>query len=189
MGMFDTIYINKNFLPFIKQVEENKYHLHSLQIKNFDNLLQDYHVDSDGKLFVDKIEYVIIQNDTPFQKGKWNPPFFQEEKSRERIFVPYTGIINASAFLMDYNDKKDEIFVTIDFNFIDGIIQGIGITKKIEVVSIENILERRKLIEKIKNKRNNDFSYKIYMHISKIITKITCKLNKIQLWIISNQTK
>ena len=80
MGMFDTIHIYKKFLPSIKQVEDNGYSLSSLQTKDFENLLETYHVDENGKLTLDKVEYVFIENDKPKVKGKWNPPFFQEEK-------------------------------------------------------------------------------------------------------------
>jgi hypothetical protein len=94
MGMFDTIHIHKKFLPTVEVIENNGYSLSSLQTKDFDNLLEEYHVDENGKLFLDKVEYVIIENNTPPQKGKWNPPFFQEEKSRERVFIPYTGTVS-----------------------------------------------------------------------------------------------
>ncbi len=187
--MFDTIHINKKFLPIVNEVEQNGYSLSSLQTKDFDNLLEDYHVDENGKLFLEKVEYTIIENNEPIVKGKWNPPFFQQEKKRERVFIPYTGVITAGAFFMDYDDKKDEVFIDIDFKFLDGILQEKGITKKISVIPIEEVLERRRIIKENRIKRDNDMLYQLYRYISKIISRVNCKLNKIQNWLNSYEPK
>lgn len=189
MGMFDTIYIYKKFLPSIKQVEDNGYSLSSLQTKDFENLLETYHVDENGKLTLDKVEYVFIENDKPKVKGKWNPPFFQEEKSRERIFIPHTGIITAGAFFMDYNNPKDEIFVDIDFKFIDGILQSVGTIKTMTITPVEQVLERRRQIEESRNKRDKDNLYQLYRFISKVISRVTARLNRIQTWLNSYEPK
>jgi len=187
--MFDTIHIDKKFLPFIKEIQKNGYFLNSLQTKDFDNLLEDYYVDENGKLFLDKVEYIIIENPDPPQRKKWNPPFFQEEKSRERIFIPYTGIVTAGAFFMDYNNPKDEIFVDIDFKFIDGLLQSKGSVKEIRITLVEDVLENRRKLEENRFKRDNDFIYQISTKISRFISRITNKLHRFQTWLNSYEPK
>jgi hypothetical protein len=189
MGMFDTIHINKKFLPTIREVEKHGYSLNSLQTKDFDSLLEDYYVEEDGKLFLDKVEYMIIENPDPPEKKKWSPPFFQEEKSRERVFVPYTGEITAGAFFMDYTNPKDEIFIDIDFKFIDGIIQSKGIVKILRITPVEEVLENRRQIEERKHKRDNDVIYQISRYLYKAISRLIFKLNKLQNWLSSYEPK
>lgn len=189
MGMFDTIHINKKFLPTIREIEKHGYSLNSLQTKDFDNLLEDYHVDEYGKLFLDKVEYILVENTNPTEKRKWNPLFFQEEKSRERVFVPYTGVVTAGAFLMDFNNPKDEIFIDIDFKFIDGVLQSTGSVKTMKITTVEEVLKNRRKIEERKHKTDNDLIYQISRSLNRFISIIVYKLNKVQNWLNSYEPK
>lgn len=185
MGMFDTIHIHDKFLPKIKELEINKYCIKSLQTKNFDNLLENYHVGEDGVLFLDKVDYELVENQNA-SKGGWNPPFFQEEKSREKIQFPYTGIVTAGMFFMDYTDNpKDEIFVDINFKFVDGVLQEVGKIKTLKVTPSQEVLERRQKIKEIKLKIENDIKYHIFKYISKFLTKIIISLNKINNYLVT----
>jgi hypothetical protein len=189
MGMFDTMYFHKKFLPAIEPVEKNGYSLISLQTKDFENLLEEYHVDENGRLYLDKVDYILVENDVLPEKGKWNPPFFQEEKGRERIFIPHTGIVTAGIFFMDYKNEKDEIFVDIDFKFIDGILQETGKVKIIKVTPIQEVLETRRKIEERRYKKENDVLYCICNYLSRKLNRLLFKLHKIQDFLLSYEPK
>lgn len=189
MGMFDTIHIHKKFLPSVKELKQNGYNLSSLQTKVFDNLLEDYHVGEDGLLYMDKVEYEFTLNTNTSADKKWNPPFFQEEKSRTKMQLPHTGIVTAGAFFMDYHNPKDEIFIDIDFKFIDGVLQGQGIVNRLTVTPINIVLERRREIEERRNRRDNDPLYHISKYFLYIVNRVISKLHRIQNYLLSYEPK
>jgi len=189
MGMFDYLHVHKSFLPKVKQLEENNYSLESLQTKDFDSLLETYHVDEIGTLSLDKVDYIIIENTEPPQRGKWNPPFFQEEKSRSKINIPYTGVVTAGAFFMDYKDTKDEIFIDINFNFIDGVLQEKGKVVDLRITPADEVLERRRQIEERRIRRDNDLRYNVFNYIQRIIHRLIYKLHRIQDYLRSYEPK
>lgn len=187
--MFDTIFINKKFLPKVEELTRNEYNLISLQTKDFENLLENYFVGEDGSLELDKVEYEMIPNLELPKKGKWNPPFFEEIKSSERIKIPFTGIIRAATFFTSYTNPKDEIFLDIDFKFIDGIIQGVGVIKTLQITTADIVVERRRLAEEYRNKRDNDMKYRISKFCARKISIVLAYLNKLNNWLYSYQPK
>jgi len=187
--MFDTIHIHGNFLPKVKELDYNGYKLNNLQTKSFDGLLEEYYVGEDGVLLLDKVDYVLLENTEYQKKTKCSPPFFQEEKSRIKVVYPYTGIITAGAFFMNYHNSKDEIFIDIDFNFVNGTVKDIGIIKKLEITPYEKILEKRKQIEEKRRKKDSDIKYQVFKYLSRFINKILLKLSKIQFCLNSYQPK
>ena len=183
--MFDYLNVDKKFFPQIKEIEENNYSLSNFQTKDFDNSLENYYVDENGNLFIEKVEYSFIENKETPKKGKWTPPFFQEEKSRTKIPYAFTGIVNAYDYLQDINNQKNEIFVSLDFKFFDGILQGIGIVRELKVIEYDIILQRKKDIEIIRAKKENDVLYKISFYLAMKILKIINILNKLYSFLIS----
>jgi len=189
MGMFDTIYVNNKLLPVINELLKNNYSLSALQTKDFECSLLEYHVDENGTLTLDDVEYIFTENKESSKKGKWRPPFFQEEKSRKRVFVPYTGIVIAGAFFMNYIDYKDEIFVDIEFKFVDGVLQGIGKIHNMTITPASEVLERRKIQEERKIKRDNDFICQVSLKLSSYISKVISILKRVQYWLYSHCPK
>ena len=187
--MFDIMHIHSKFLPKIKELDSNGYAFSNLQTKDFEGLLEAYHVGEDGVLLLDKVEYVFIENTELPRKGKWNPPFFQEEKSRTKVVYPYNGTITAGAFFMDYKNPKDEIFVDIDFKFIDGVLQKVGTIKELQITPLQKVLERREQILEKRNKKEKDIKYRIFNYFSKFVNILILKLSKIQFSLTSYQPK
>lgn len=187
--MFDIIHIHNKFLPKIKEMNDNGYSLSNLQTKSFDGLLEDYHVGEDGILLLDKVEYVFSENTENFEKDRWNPPFFQEEKSRTKVVHPYNGLINAGAFFMDFNNSKDEIFVSIDFKFINGVLEDVGIIKELQITPLQKLLEVRKKNIENKDKKQKDIKYRVFNYFSTLVNRLIYKLSKLQLCLNSYQPK
>lgn len=187
--MFDIIHIHKKFLPKIKELDDNGYALSNLQTKSFDGLLEDYHVGEDGILLLDKVEYVFLENTEAPEKGRWNPPFFQEEKSRTKVVHSYNGLITAGAFFMDFNNSKDEIFVNIDFEFMNGVLKNVGTITELQITPLQEILERRKKIIENRDKKQKDIKYRVFNYFSNFVNRLIFKLSKIQTCLNSYQPK
>jgi hypothetical protein len=189
MGMFDNLYINKNFLPSIPIMELNGYEIKELQTKDFDNLLENYFVDENGSLVLEKVDYEIIVNEEPPQKGKWTPPFFQEEIGRSTVNFPFTGIVNGVGCYLDSLDTKDKIYLDLKFKFINGILQGVGVVDKIDVTPIKEVLECKQFWKEFHNKRKKDPIFQILRKASILIHRIIYRLQKLNNWINSYEPK
>lgn len=190
MGLFDTIHIHKKFLPEIPEIKESGYdvELGNFQTKSFDNFLEDYYVDESGKLSFDNTEYEFIKNKKTSKKGKWNPPFFQKEKSRNRMFSAFNGIAEVYTYLSDSVKPKNEIFVSFLLNFNNGLLEKIELSEKM-ITPLQVILDRNKKLEAIRTKRKNDKVYFICAKLISLVSKITSKLNKFENWLRKYEPK
>lgn len=189
MGMFDNIFINKKFIPEIPEIQKLGYTIFELQTKDFDNLMDRYDVDENGKLTLEKVEYDVVENIIKPEKDKWCPPFHLEEKNKTITDFPYTGIVDACAYLCDRANNKDEVFVDLKFKFIDGILQSVGLVDNLTITSFETILDNNKKFEELYNKRNNDAIYCLFRYLTKIIYKVIHNLSKLNSWLCSYNPK
>jgi hypothetical protein len=73
MGMFDSISIHESLLPSLPELEKRNLNPLKFQTKNLDNSLSEFYIESNGELFVDEVEYDIIENKN-LEKTGWNPP-------------------------------------------------------------------------------------------------------------------
>ena len=191
MGMFDNIHINEIFIPKIQELIDNDYKIKVLQTKSLDCLLEDYYIDENGKFFVDKVEYDVIVNMESEKKFKW-PPFYTEEKNRERKFVSHTGLIDAYEYFSknDINGypEKNSVSVKLTFKLIDGIVKDTKISE-IKVYKKEELLNQKLEREKFCALRESDPFYHISRYLFRCLNRIINFLNKIQNKLINYKIK
>jgi hypothetical protein len=179
MGMYDTVIVNKKFLPNILELKKHNYVIETLQTKCLANLLETYIIDENGLLHHDDVEFDFVENKN-FKKGGWNPPFFLEEKSRNTVFLPYTGTIEAYEYFSDFKQEKDSVWISLTFKFVDGILQGLPLLSELKVDNIENIKKRNLEHNLIMQKRKKDPVYKLTRFLWRMLSIVITKLCKVQ---------
>lgn len=168
MGMFDTLYVDKKFLPVIPELEERGIEMESFQTKDLECFLFEYHIKEDGKLYVEKRSYLCSEE--------------LESKEEEMEFVTYTGEI---IFYDVYTGNNgDQLFVDLKIKVIDGILSAPATVFKIDITSKAELDERELKFKILREKRSNDIRYQIYRRIYFIINRLTNYLDRVQSYLL-----
>jgi hypothetical protein len=133
MGLFDTIIFNKSVIQgtdpkvdkYLTLLGENEL---GWQTKDFDCLLSNFFIE-EGKLFEEKVEKRWVEENGPFGG-------FLEPISKEKIPYNKTCTINAYDFLQS---ETVDIWIEMDFVFIDGVLQKTSLVKYEETNSAERL--------------------------------------------------
>jgi hypothetical protein len=181
MGMFDSISIHESLLPSLPELEKRNLNPLKFQTKNLDNSLSEYYIESNGELFVDEVEYDIIENKN-LEKTGWNPPFHMEEKSRKKVKYNHTGeIIIYDLFYNDLDEDNSElIWVDLKLTLLEGKLSMPIEIKKCDISKTESQRKKFKRLEFLNNRRNSDPVYLLTRCGCDLISKIISFLNKIR---------
>lgn len=181
MGMFDWISIHESLLPSLPDLEKRNINPLKFQTKNLDKSLSEYYLESNGELFVDEVEYDIIENKNAGKTG-WNPPFHMEEKSRKKVKCNHTGeIIIYDVFYNDLDEDNSElIWVDLKLTLSEGKLSMPIEIKKCDISKTESQRKKFKRLEFLNNKRNSDPIYILTRCGCDYISKIISFLNKIR---------
>jgi hypothetical protein len=178
MGMFDYLHVAEEFLPKIKELDENNLKITNLQTKSLDCSLRDYYIDSNGDLYYDDVVYEIVENTNPIKVG-WSPPFFQEETGRTRLRYPYTGEVLAVDVLSPSKDSEiHQIFVEVSYTFLEGSLFKKPEVKKVECFLKEKVVENQKKWELIHQKRAQDPIYFLTRQLHSVLCRVSSVLSK-----------
>lgn len=143
MGFFDTIIFNKSVIQgldpkvdkYLQLLGESEL---GFQTKDFDCLLRNFFIE-DGKLFLEHVESTWVEEDGPFGG-------FVEPISKEKKFYNKTCSIQAYDYL---NSEEVDIWIEIQFVFIDGVLQKTSLVKYEETDSAPRIEREKQLQKKI----------------------------------------
>jgi hypothetical protein len=182
MGMFDYLDIDEKFIPTLPELEDRGYKCSSFQTKDLDNALINYYIDCNGQLSYDDVEYDVIDNPNKDKRG-WNPPFFLEERTRTRLISNYTGIINAVEFFNDSKEDSDNIWLKLEYTFVEGKIYKPVTVKDLIITSNKTAKENRIKWELIHEKRKRDPLFQISRYVSDVLSKIISKLTKFRSYV------
>lgn len=170
--MFDTLIVDSKFLPLISALEERGVKMDSFQTKDLECFLFVYHIKEDGKMYVERSNYVSCE-DSESITG-----FRTEVKKEEVEFFPHTGeILFYDCFT---GDNGDSLFVDLKIKVIDGIVLAPAEVVNISITTKAELDARELKFKKLWEKRNNDLRYQIYRFISIKINGLINKLSKIQ---------
>lgn len=141
MGLFDTIIFNKSVIQGIDPKIDKYLTLLGeselgWQTKDFDCTLSNFYIE-EGKLFLEHVERKWVEEDGPF--GGFLKPI-----SKEKQLYNKTCSIQAYELL---NSEEVDIWIEIQFVFIDGILQKTTLFKYEETDSAPRI-ERSKKFQK-----------------------------------------
>jgi hypothetical protein len=209
MGMFDTIFIQKELPLTVKQKKIFSYidwEKQPFQTKNLDNALSTYTLKKNGKLYVTVIEGEHVRTMTEVEekkerkKHRWVWPYEFVEKSRKEIVEKYTGDLLFYDIVSDTN--KNEWWVEFEAKIINGSLKGKIKTIKLEINRTHKEIQddeakwkkkmdeyNQKLSTKFKkfmNKITCRYWYYFWDFVSKTIRKTSEGLNKISFWVIRN---
>lgn len=166
--MFDTLHVDKKFLPVIPELEERSIEMESFQTKDLECFLFEYHIKEDGKLYVEKNSYFRFEE--------------LESKEEEMEFVPYTGEI---IFYDVYTGNNgDQLFVDLKIKLIDGIVSAPVTVFKIDITSKAELDERELKFKILREKRSNDIRYQVYRRIYFIINRLANYLDRVQSYLL-----
>ncbi len=169
--MFD--YIKCEYpLPSLKEAEELNINLKDVcfQTKDFENLMDEYVIKDDGKLYHIEKKYKWADDDGSFLKG------YMEEIDSKEVRIKHHGVIRFYHFETDLekDGKYYSFCVDFDVKFNDGNLVSLDVAK-IEVEDVTTYkFERDAYFEKIKILRNK--WYNKYFWNTKIVLFVRKKI-------------
>jgi hypothetical protein len=189
MGMFDYLYVDNKHIPHIRELVERGYKVESFQTKSLDNCLIDYYIDEAGFLWFDDVEFDVYYREMskPVAEAYRLPVF--SEKSRKKVRSEYTGSIIATAHCTNFEEKNDDVWLQLEFLFVDGVLYKPSKISSLKITTYEEILETKQKWKKIYEKRKKDPIYKLVYFLRKCINFTINKLNKIDYWLIMYDVK
>lgn len=179
--MFDYITLDKCLLPSLEELEKRDYNPLKFQTKDLDKSLLEYYIDCNKQLYVDEVEYDIIDNPNVGKKG-WNPPFFMEEKSRKKVECDYTGTIlvyDCFEYGLDA-DNAELIWIQLQLVLDKGILIMPITVKELTITPTESQSKKIKRWQILNDKRKTDPVYLFTRCCSDIISKVISVLNKLR---------
>lgn len=143
MGLFDTIIFNKSVIQGIDPKIDKYLTLLGeselgWQTKDFDCTLSNFYIE-EGKLFLEHVETKWVEEDGPFGG-------FLEPISKEKQLYNKTCSIQAYDLL---DSEEVDIWIEIQFVFIDGILQKTTLFKYKETDSAPRIESSKKFQKKL----------------------------------------
>lgn len=149
MGMFDYIKIKKE-LPLDDKLKS--YNLNwdevEFQTKSLENCMNQYTIDEDGFLFLQKIDGVWVQIPENERTNKWDFGYF-EEKSRTLEKIDFHGIIKFYC-VEDLKDSNEQLWADFDAYFIYGKLDKLILVSSQTYItkSLDDFLKKQEIENK-----------------------------------------
>ena len=185
MGMFDDISVHKdvlrkfvgsdpNIVNYLNRVEGD---LVGLQTKDFECLLDKYHVNEQGFLYEEKHDRGV-DPEAPVAPTK--PPGFGAWKSLRMELIRSFDTCTITACDAVDSDEED-IFINLKFIFIDGVVTSVSV----EEFKSKSPEQRKKQMEEIREKMAASFAYsktyrgKICRYTSRFLLRLSNRIRKL----------